>query len=80
MSLVNRNAATLHVGDCVLIRAGFRTPYSNQRGTLKEIASGDPLGPYLVHFDDGMEFRYRPNELDKIGDEPAGSGRDANPS
>ena len=52
----------LEVGKSVKVRTKL-SPLAGQDGTIVDMAPEDLYGPYLVKFDNGLQFRYRRNEL-----------------
>lgn len=53
----------LSVGSRVGVRQSPRAPYSGSYGIITSIDEVDGKGPYLVRFDDNIEFRYKADEL-----------------
>jgi hypothetical protein len=51
------------VGDHVFVRRSFRAPLSGHTGRIIAIDMTDSRGPYLTQFNNGLHFRYRPEEL-----------------
>jgi hypothetical protein len=62
----HQNRGILSSGDNVVIRRGWRSPHAGRSGVLSAIEPNDPYGAYLVHFDDGTEFRYGFQELEAL--------------
>jgi hypothetical protein len=60
-------------GDTVRIKEDWRVPLSGQAGTVISIDSGDSKGAYLVEFSNGLQFRYRREELTALQDELPGA-------
>jgi len=52
----------LEVGESVRVRTRL-SPLAGQTGRVVDMIPGDVYGPYLVRFDNGLQFRYRRNEL-----------------
>jgi hypothetical protein len=50
-------------GDVVRVKEYWRSPLAGESGRIAEITPGDPCGPYLVQFGNGLQFRYRGDEL-----------------
>ena len=50
-------------GDPVRVKKHRRSPLAGQSGRIAEITPGDTRGPYLVQFGNGLQFRYRGDEL-----------------
>ena len=57
------NASGFSIGDSVRVRDQRRSPLAGQSGKIAEITPGDACGPYLVQFGNGLQFRYRGDEL-----------------
>jgi len=51
-------------GSRVRIRASHRAPYAGQYGIIESVDEGDSRGPYLVYFEDGIQFRYTAHEIE----------------
>jgi hypothetical protein len=62
----DRVAIRLRNGHKVRIRRRWRSPYAERSGMICAVELNDPYGAYLVHFDDGIQFRYRQHELDQL--------------
>jgi hypothetical protein len=52
----------LEVGDSVRV-SWKNSPLYGMTGSVVEINPGDPYGPYLLHLENGLRFRYRRYEL-----------------
>ena len=50
-------------GDPVRVKKHRRSPLAGQSGRIAEVSPGDPCGPYLVQFGNGLQFRYSGEEL-----------------
>lgn len=61
--LSSRDADRFSTGDSVRVRDGRRSPLAGQSGRIAEVTPGDPCGPYLVRFGNGLQFRYCGDEL-----------------
>ena len=59
-----RKFASFAVGNRVQIRESRRSPYPGQCGVVSSIDQRDGLAPYLVRFEDGMQFRYKAKEFE----------------
>ena len=59
----SRSSGAFSPGDVVRVREYRRSPLAGQSGRIAEITPGDPCGPYLVQFGNGLQFRYRGDEL-----------------
>jgi hypothetical protein len=53
-------------GDQVCVRRSNRAPLSGRSGTIIEVDMNDSRSPYLIRFSNGLQFRYRPEELQQI--------------
>jgi hypothetical protein len=60
----NGNFASLSIGDRVRIRESRRSPYPGQYGVVSRVDLKDERAPYLVQFEDGMQFRYKAEEVE----------------
>ena len=58
-----RSTDGFSTGDSVRVKEYRRSPLAGQSGRIAEISPGDPCGPYLVRFGNGLQFRYRGDEL-----------------
>jgi len=54
------------VGDLVCVRRSVRAPLSGYTGRIIEIDVTDARAPYLTQFNNGLQFRYQPEELQRI--------------
>lgn len=61
-----RTVNPLFAGDYIRVRRTARSPMPGQMGRVMTVSSNDPLGPYLVEFENGMRFRYRHSELERV--------------
>lgn len=55
--------ASFAVGNRVRIRESERSPYSSRFGVVSSVDLTDGRAPYLVCFEDGMQFRYKADEF-----------------
>jgi hypothetical protein len=55
------------VGDRIRIARTARSPLPGELGSIMDISPDDPLGPFLVQFANGLQFRYRAQELEVVG-------------
>ena len=62
-TLTSCEAGRFSTGDSVRVRERRRSPLAGQSGRIALITPGDPSGPYLVQFGNGLQFRYREDEL-----------------
>jgi hypothetical protein len=69
MFMKDRNASSFEVGQRVRVKRCFRSPYSGRSGVLIGISLNDSYGTHLVYFNDGVQFRYTPEELRLLPDE-----------
>jgi hypothetical protein len=51
------------IGDTVRVQDHWRSPLAGQSGRIAGISPRDACGPYLVRFANGLQFRYREDEL-----------------
>jgi hypothetical protein len=56
----------LAVGHRVRVARSARSPLPGEAGSIVNISPGDPLGPFLVQFANGLQFRYRAQELEVV--------------
>ena len=61
------NPRLLAVGRRVRVARTARSPLPGELGSIVNISPGDPLGPFLVQFAKGLQFRYRAKELEVVG-------------
>jgi hypothetical protein len=52
----------LEIDDPVQVRRR-RSPLFGMSGRVAQVVPTDPYGPYLVEFENGLQFRYRRHEL-----------------
>lgn len=64
LSITEMKQVTFIPGQPARIRQSFHSPCSGRIGTLLEIDNSDTKGPYLVSFDDGLQFRYSKSEIE----------------
>ena len=57
-------------GDIARIRSSIHSPYSGHTGTVLRVDNDDERGPYLVSFIDGLQFRYKAEEIELLGGAP----------
>ena len=69
MFIKDRDASSFEVGQHVRVKHSFRSPYSGRSGVLIAISLNDSYGTHLVCFNDGVQFRYTPDELKVLPDE-----------
>jgi len=60
----------LKPGDATRVRPSIHSPYSGRVGVIMNIDVADERAPYLVMFSDGLQFRYRPSELESLEHSP----------
>jgi hypothetical protein len=51
------------IGTSVRVQDHWRSPLAGQSGRIAGISPRDACGPYLVRFANGLQFRYREDEL-----------------
>jgi hypothetical protein len=56
---MRRLQEVLQIGHAVQIRKSSRLPLAGMAGRLSAIQPADPYGPYVVAFDNGLQYRYR---------------------
>ena len=61
-----RSPNVLFAGDNIRVRRVSRSTMPGHRGQVVSVSQNDPQGAYLVQFDNGMRFRYRRGELDRV--------------
>jgi hypothetical protein len=71
MLIKDRDTTALKIGQRVRVKRSFRSPYSGRSGVLIGISLNDSYGTHLVCFNDGVQFRYTPDELKGL---PGGFG------
>jgi hypothetical protein len=59
----------LVVGDHVRVRRSVRAPLSGYTGRIIAIDMTDARAPYLTQFTNGLQFRYKPGEIQRIPQE-----------
>src|SRR5262245_43430482 len=62
-----RDSRRFAVGNCVRVARRARSPLPGELGSILDICLDDPVGPFLVQFANGLQFRYREEELEVIG-------------
>ena len=58
-----RGTAGFSTGDAVRVKEYRRSPLAGQSGRIAKVTLGDPCGPYLVQFGNGLQFRYSGDEI-----------------
>jgi hypothetical protein len=61
-----RTRGLLLTEDYIRVRRASRSPMAGQLGQIVSVSVSDPLGAYLVEFDNGMRFRYQAGELERV--------------
>jgi hypothetical protein len=56
----------LAVGSRVRVARTRRSPLPGELGSIMDINPDDSVGPFLVHFANGLQFRYRAQELEVV--------------
>ena len=51
-------------GDSARVRQSIHSPYSGRTGIVLDFDPSDKRGSYLLMFGDGLQFRYKPQELE----------------
>jgi hypothetical protein len=51
-------------GSRVRIRESHRAPYAGHFGIVAGVDYSDSKGPFLVRFEDGIQFRYKAAEIE----------------
>ena len=57
---------TFNPGESARVRQSIHSPYSGREGIVLDFDSLDLRGEYLVLFTDGLQFRYRSEELEPL--------------
>ena len=55
------------VGNLIRVVRTARSPMPGELGRIMDISLEDPLGPFLVQFANGLQFRYCAQELEVVG-------------
>ena len=68
MNMFDKNGVRIDLGcgNHVRIRRGWRTPLAGRFGVVSSIEPNDPYGTYLIHFEDGLQFRYERRALEPV--------------
>src|SRR4026209_768191 len=53
-------------GEAARIRYSIHSPYSGRAGIVLNVDPSDERGAYLILFSDGLQFRYKPQELEPL--------------
>ena len=61
-----RDPRVFAVGNCVRIARTVRSPLPGELGRILDICPDDPVGPFLVQFANGLQFRYRAEALEVV--------------
>lgn len=62
----DRSPNVLFAGDNIRVRRASRSPMPGRMGQVVSVSLNDLAGAYLVQFDNGMRFRYRRGELERV--------------
>jgi hypothetical protein len=60
------NPSTFSPGESAKVRQSIHSPYSGRTGIVLDFDPSDKRGAYLVIFSDGLQFRYKPQELEPL--------------
>jgi len=60
------NPSVFNAGDSARVRQSIHSPYSGRTGIVLDFDPSDKRGAYLVIFSDGLQFRYKPQELENL--------------
>jgi hypothetical protein len=60
------SSSTFNPGESARVRESIHSPYSGRTGIVLDFDPSDKRGAYLVIFSDGLQFRYRPQELEPL--------------
>jgi len=58
--------SSFFTGVRVRICQSVRAPHAGCDGIITSVDEDDTRGPYLVRFEDGTQFRYRPHEIESV--------------
>lgn len=64
------NPSTFNPGESARVRQSIHSPYSGQTGIVLDFDPSDNRGAYLLMFSDGLQFRYKPQELESLDQNP----------
>jgi len=59
-------------GSRVRIRESHRAPYAGYFGIVAGVDYSDSKGPFLVRFEDGIQFRYKAAEIESAQEHRTG--------
>jgi hypothetical protein len=62
----NQFCARRYPGDAARVRHSIHSPYSGRVGVVMNIDASDERAPCLVMFSDGLQFRYKPTEIEGL--------------
>lgn len=60
----------LKPGDGARIRPSIHSPYSGRSGIVLQVDRNDAHAPYLILFNDGLQYRYKADEIESLGGSP----------
>ena len=66
LSQLEMNPANFQPGEAARIRRSIHSPYPGHTGVIMCVDDMDEKGAYLVMFSDGLQFRYKPRELEPL--------------
>jgi hypothetical protein len=62
--------STFNPGESARVRQSIHSPYSGRTGIVLDFDPSDKRGSYLLMFSDGLQFRYKPQELEPLNRTP----------
>jgi hypothetical protein len=66
MSTYAMSPSTFNPGESARVRQSIHSPYSGRTGIVLDFDPSDNRGAYLLMFSDGLQFRYKPQELESL--------------
>jgi len=64
------NPNSFNPGESARVRQSIHSPYSGRDGIVMDFDPSDKKGAYLLQFSDGLQFRYKPQELEPLNSRP----------
>ena len=58
--------STFNPGESARVRHSIHSPYPGRTGIVLDFDPSDKRGSYLLMFSDGLQFRYKPQELETL--------------